>query len=216
MGYDCRIWYPSCISKAAQLNEFVCYTIRNNPRLFTYCARDGKKEIQIEDIVVNADGQSAAVFFCEELNASDAEAVEARVILGGFGNSVFHLNGVVEVVFGMNQSQIAHVLYGQADHSLLWALELPHAFNGVVQQISEDGVKIRGFDAAQYTAVRHAGEHDTVLFANQALFGQNDIQRLVASVHAGIVDHDGIFHVLQCFRGIWVSYVFAQRGQLVL
>ena len=134
-----------------------------------------------------------------------------RISLGSLRHTVYHLRHRLNKVFLMDQHKLLLLRNGQADHAML-AVKMPGFFDGVVQQIAEEGVDVGFLHKAQERAVHQAGKLDVAALADHALHGQYHVQRAVAGFHPGIILLDRLLDLLLFLFGNGLAH----RLELVL
>ena len=132
-------------------------------------------------------------------DALGAEAVKLGVAPGD-GQAVAHLHLPGIPVAGVHRQQLPAHLDGEVHHPAV-LLQPLHRMDGVVQQVSEQGVDIHVLEEAQPPAVGDAADDNVVFLAVQAFLREDDIQRPAAGAHHGIVNVDGLLHLGQGLGG---------------
>ena len=79
------------------------------------------------------------VFFANHADALCAETMVALVLLGGQRQIVFKLRRSKQVVFFLNDKRAASALTSKADETFAGRFDLLNSFDGIVQQIAEQG-----------------------------------------------------------------------------
>ena len=123
----------------------------------------------------------------------------AIVRLGGDGQVLGKAQGAREVIFHMRGDHAARALDRHADDAAGGIFDLAHGLDGVVDGVAEEGIDIRRLHELQAAAVDDAVELDALFLTEKGLFGDEDIQRLVARLYGAVVDVDGaaeLFHLV--------------------
>ena len=90
--------------------------------------------------------------------------------------------------------------------------DLRDRLDRVVDHVAEQRIGVGGAQKVQDLAVRYALEADVLLLADEALFGEDHVQHLVARTHGHVVEGDG---ALQLVEFLSREAVF-EREELVL
>ena len=82
-------------------------------------------------------------------------------------------------------------------YALVLVLDRVHRLDGVVDDVAEQRVRLRGGEDVDAPTVRHAGEAYAHARAERYLFAQHDVEYLVARAHAVVVE---LHRALQAFE----------------
>ena len=115
--------------------------------------------------------------------------------LGGDGQAALEGALAVKIVVRLDHEHIAVGLHHQVDHPPLPLLDGLDRLQGVVDDVAEQAVQIAVVHKGEPAPVRHAGKRNAVLLAVEALFREQDVQKLVARLHLGVVDGDAFLEV---------------------
>ena len=166
----------------------------------------------MEDAALRRHRELARVPLDDLPHADHPEAVVAVRLAGGAREAVFkHQLPLVPVahVDGYH----APVLFDGDGDDLLVALEMLDRAHGVVDGVAEQAVHVRVLHEEEGDGVGHAGEADALRAAAQALFGEDDVQRLVARLEGRVVDGDGVGDLGE---DLAVQNILPDRADLVL
>ena len=100
--------------------------------------RDG--DIDVENAFFGQHRHVAAVFFSDEADGAQPEAVPARILFAGAGQAVFIHKLPVVIVFAVDDERAAVCRHFEADDLLFGLFQLLHRLDGVVEQIAEQRV----------------------------------------------------------------------------
>ena len=153
-------------------------------------------------MIISSDPQYAAVFFQRIAYTLKAEAVILNIGLRGERQIVELLRRLVEIVLRVDHIHFALLPDGQRDHTLVGVWHRFQILNCVLDQIAEDRIEIDLPKGSKAVSVRHRSHSDSVLSAQNTLFGQNNIHRFVSGTKTVIV-------IVQC-----AAYLFACRRVL--
>ena len=92
------------------------------------------------------------------------------------------------IIFYGDGDEGLHGMYVERDTAALFFRDLRDRLDRVVHEISEERIQVAVADEREPAAFRHAGQIDLLVLADEALFGEQDVHRLVARVHERVVD----------------------------
>ena len=105
--------------------------------------------------------------------------------------------------------------YKQVDHAAVILL-LGCSVDGLVEQVREQRVQVTRLDGRKAGAIGHAVQADALGLTQQALFGQDDVQHLIAGGSVGVVHPGRLLGLVKALRCGLVGLQAAQVGDLNL
>lgn len=111
----------------------------------------------------------------------------------------FHLS--VEIVGALDLKEGVLPSHGEGDEPLSCVLDLLRGLDGIGKSIHEKRIEIVLFQEGNSLSVRHAGEPDMVLVADDPGLVEDHVQDLVSRLEAAVVEGEGILHVGELFFG---------------
>ena len=155
--------------------------------------------IDLKQLILRGDGKTAVIFFHNVADAHHAIAMGIFVRFCGYGQAVLELKRILKVVLCMDGQHAVDCPNGKVNEPHFGRLQ-GFAFNGVVQNISEQRENVHRFHKGHAAAIGNAGELYIVGCAVQTLIGQNNVQRFVACAHGAVVDGHRAFQIVQVCR----------------
>ena len=113
-------------------------------------------------------------------------AVVGLIGLGCHGQAILKGQGAGKKVFAGNSQEVPLGFHVQGDHPLFRILHLLRRFDGVIQNIAEQGINIAIRHEAHTAAVGHAGNGDVQAVAGEHFIRQHHVQRGILGVGRGI------------------------------
>lgn len=153
-------------------------------------------------MAVDGDFKVAAVFFHYNAHRLKSVTVVIFVLFGGDRHARFvQLHFTRVVIFHLYRDKGIYILYGNADLPLCLVLYLCDGLHGIIYYIAEQRVQIGIAYEPQTGAIGKAGERNIVFPAQKALFGEYEVERLVAGFYGRIV------YVYYVFKVFYVLFV---------
>ena len=110
------------------------------------------------------------------------------VFLGCDRQSILYLDAIsLIIVFYANRRHSHCADHRQRDDAHIGILHQPDGLDGVVQGVSEQGIKIRLFHMVQPLTIRYTIQTDFFLLTQQSLFRQQQVQHIIARIYPGII-----------------------------
>ena len=104
----------------------------------------------------------------------------------------------------------------QVDHTAVGIPLLGSGVNGLIQQVGEKRIQVSRLNGRQTGAIGHTVQPDALGLAQQALFGQHNIQHLVAGGGVGVIHPGGLLGLVQTLRDGCIGLQAAQVCDLHL
>ena len=97
--------------------------------------------------------------------------------LGGEGQTIIKNQLAREIVFALDNQAIILGIYSQSDDVQFRVFHLPHRFDSIVQNISEESIYIAILHEIQPPSICHAGNVDAQTVAGEHFACQHHVQR---------------------------------------
>ena len=96
----------------------------------------------------------------------------------------------VKIVGFLNLHARIGALAAQGDNPVFFR-QLLNGFNGVVHEVSEDGIGLYRGEEGEQGSVHHGGKLDAMLAAHQIFLGEHHVEHVVSCFHPGIIHGNG-------------------------
>lgn len=150
-----------------------------------------KENVDLENAPFRAEGDAPAVLIGDQKDALYTESVVIAVFLFRERKAVGGKRDLADIIiFYGDGDEGLHGMYVERDTAALFFRDLRDRLDRVVHEISEERIQVAVADEREPAAFRHAGQIDLLVLADKALFGEQDVHRLVARVHERVVDGD--------------------------
>ena len=139
-------------------------------------------------------GDVSAVLFAGHIDALHAKPVIFLIRFGRLRQSSLEYELLVVIIMYVDGNKIAYPLDRDADDTFV-RFQIGDRLHRIVDDVPEEGIQIDLAHKIELCAVHDTTQFDSLFVAKQALFGQDDVQRLVPRLDGRIIDGNDVFHL---------------------